>query len=199
MNIVTVGAVGGGYFVSEMRFGEIFFVGVMAIGAQFGATFLEQVLVVAAVNIVAGETTVRQRLVPVFVFKIGAVMTGETYLLDRFLHQTFLVAGVRIVTRETPAVFGGLVYVGFVKAEFRRLVTLGAQFRSGLFQPQHADHAVRLVTRQALVLVKWFMFDVPRELGRFVAILTVALLGESFPLVNLPESTSSASSESICG
>jgi hypothetical protein len=75
MALSTIGSRDG---ISEMAVTERIAIGLVAFRAQLTLGFDQQSGVFAAMNVMAGETTVFERLVHVFLFEAGLVMAGET-------------------------------------------------------------------------------------------------------------------------
>ena len=140
--------------------------GIMAIPAQLFFLFDQEMLLIAAVNRMTGETSLLQRLMLMRPGERLLVMATIAGFRGRGGEHSGGIASVRIVADGAASLPRRIMQIGFVKTQGGLVVANIAECRSLVFQSQHADYAMRLVARQALFLLKRSMLDRSRKLGQ---------------------------------
>ncbi len=119
--------------------------GIMAIPAQLFFLFDQQMLLVAAVNRMTGETPLLQRFMLMCPRERLSVMATVTGFRGRSGEHSGGVAGMRIMAGGAAALPRRVMQMGLIQAEGGFVMAKIAERRSLVFQAQHADYAVRLM------------------------------------------------------
>ena len=152
---------------------------IVAGDAQVLGGHLQEVFIVTPMHVMTTEASFLQRRMATLPSELCVVVTTQTLPFHIFGEKKLFPGSVGIVATETLAILGGRVQVFLFQTQDGRIVTFLAKRRPRILQSQHPNESVRLMTRTAFLLGKWFVANRIIEILPLVAIETLSLGGKS--------------------
>jgi hypothetical protein len=145
----------------------------------------EKLRMIAAVRFMADGAAFVERRVTMLLREFFSIVAGHAQFRHSCFQQMLRFTFVRIVAGGALAVLRGIVHETSFQAELDGIVAQCAEFVFVIFEPQHADFAVRLVTGQALAFGGRVVTELAAIIIFFMTSEAIALLGKTLAAFNL--------------